>query len=174
MRNKSCGHGKETSNGAPRPAVMRAFPFIIHHSASFMSMTTRLFAGIATLALTRRRWPQDLTIGLGADVTSMDPHVLNARPTTRSASRCSIRWQARPSPALHSGPRRELARGGRHDVGVQAARGVKFHNGSDFTAEDVCVLARPALYAEGSSRAASRSSRRRYAKKSSSIRTRCG
>src|SRR5688572_7531284 len=105
--------------------------FIIPHSA-FVTM----IAGIGALALALSSFAADLTIGLGADVTSMDPHVLNAAPNN------SIGEQVFDT-LVRRDPRQRFVPGLAESWRTvddttwefKLRRGVKFHNGADFTAE---------------------------------------
>ncbi|MGQ0525204.1 MAG: ABC transporter substrate-binding protein, partial [Betaproteobacteria bacterium] len=80
----------------------------------------------------------DLVIGLGADVTSLDPHVLNAAPNNSIAEHVY-------GTLVNRDPRQRLEPGLAESWRVvddttwefKLRRGVKFHDGSDFTAEDV-------------------------------------
>jgi len=88
----------------------------------------------------------DLVIGLSADVTSMDPHVLNAAPNNGVAD------QLYGTLVLNDARQRQqpgLAESWRAidetTWEFRLRKGVKFHDGSDFTAEDVAfTIERPA------------------------------
>jgi peptide/nickel transport system substrate-binding protein len=88
----------------------------------------------------------DLVIGLGADVTSLDPHVLNAAPNNSIAEHVY-------GTLVNRDPRQRLEPGLAESWRVvddttwefKLRRGIKFHDGSDFTAEDVAfTVERPA------------------------------
>ena len=87
----------------------------------------------------------DLTIGLSADVTSMDPHVLNAAPNNAVADQIYgtlVMNDARQrlSPGLAESWRAI----DETTWEFRLRKGVKFHDGTDFTAEDVAfTLDRP-------------------------------
>ncbi len=91
----------------------------------------------------------ELRIGLGADVTSMDPHFLNVASNNNVAwhvfdSLVHVDADARLVPALATSWRAV------DDTTweFKLRRGVKFHDGSEFTAEDVLFsLERPATIA---------------------------
>ncbi|MBL8474327.1 MAG: ABC transporter substrate-binding protein [Rhodocyclaceae bacterium] len=98
------------------------------------------------LSVAQARDPGDLVIGFGADVSSLDPHFLNAVPNVAAAAHLF-------DALVHVDPDGKLVPG--LAVSWQAVdattwefklrRGVKFHDGSDFTAEDVMFsLERPA------------------------------
>lgn len=80
----------------------------------------------------------DLVIGLGADVTSLDPHVLNAAPNNSIAEHIY-------GTLVHRDPRQRLEPGLAESWRVvddttwefKLRRGVRFHDGTEFTAEDV-------------------------------------
>ena len=88
----------------------------------------------------------DITIGLAADVTSIDPHVLNAAPNNSIGEQIFdtlVRRDARQRfvPGLAESWRTV------DDTTweFKLRRGVKFHDGTDFSAEDVVFsLDRPA------------------------------
>lgn len=88
----------------------------------------------------------DLVLGLGADVTSVDPHVLNAAPNNSIAEQVFdtlVRRDARQrfTPGLAESWRTV----GNTTWEFKLRRGVKFHDGSEFTAEDVAFsIDRPA------------------------------
>jgi len=88
----------------------------------------------------------ELVIGLGADVTSIDPHFVNLAPNNSIAEQVF-------DPLVRRDARQRLAPGlaeswrSIDDLTweFRLRRGVKFHDGSDFTAEDVVfTLDRPA------------------------------
>ncbi|AWV22878.1 Dipeptide-binding protein [Roseomonas mucosa] len=100
-----------------------------------------LLGGIAALSLTlatAEAGAQELTMGVGAQVTSMDPHYHNLTPNsgvagmvfgTLVATDANVR--PRPGLALSWRPVDETT------WEFKLRPGVKFHNGQDFTAEDV-------------------------------------
>jgi peptide/nickel transport system substrate-binding protein len=106
-----------------------------------------LFAVIAACAITVHA--AELRIGLAADVTSLDPHFLNVAPNNNAA------WQIFDA-LVHVDANARLVPG--LAVSWRAVdpttwefklrKGVKFHDGSDFAAEDVIFsLERPATLA---------------------------
>lgn len=105
-----------------------------------------IVALILTAGLQFHAQAADLVVGLGADVTSMDPHVLNAAPNN------SIGEQVFDTLVQRDARQRfkpGLAESWRTIDDTtwefKLRRGVKFHDGSDFTAEDVVFsLDRPA------------------------------
>jgi len=88
----------------------------------------------------------ELRIGLGADVTSLDPHFLNVAPNNNAAwqifdALVHVDADARLIPGLAVSWRTLDAT----TWEFKLRKGVKFHDGSDFTAEDVMFsLERPA------------------------------
>jgi len=109
-------------------------------------MTFRLIAALALLALNALAPAADITIGLAADVTSIDPHVLNAAPNN-SIGEQIFDTLVRRDPRQRFVP--GLAESWRAVDDTtwefKLRRGVKFHDGSDFTADDVIFsLERPA------------------------------
>jgi peptide/nickel transport system substrate-binding protein len=91
-------------------------------------------------------YAQTLTIGLGADVTSMDPHYHLITPNANVAEHVF-------DTLIHKDERQRFRPGLAESWRVvdpttwefKLRRGVKFHDGSEFTAEDVVVsLDRPA------------------------------
>jgi len=88
----------------------------------------------------------DLVIGLGADVTSVDPHVLNAAPNNSIAEHIFGTLVSRDA-------RQRLQPGLAESWRVvddttwefKLRKGIKLHDGSDFTADDVAyTITRPA------------------------------
>jgi len=103
-----------------------------------------LLALVFTAALPA--YAADLVIGMGADVTSLDPHVLNAAPNNSIAEHVY-------DTLVNRDPRQRLQPGLAESWRVvdettwefKLRRGVKFHDGSEFTAEDVAfTVERPA------------------------------
>ncbi len=104
---------------------------------------------LATLAVVLASWnagAADLAIGLGADVTSIDPHVLNAAPNNSIAEHIF-------DTLVHRDARQRLQPGLAESWRVvdettwefRLRKGVKLHDGSEFTAEDVAyTVGRPA------------------------------
>src|SRR5262245_44707107 len=100
----------------------------------------KAFAGaiVATALLAPAAGAQTLRMGLGAQITSTDPHFHNISPNNAFASMVFDNLietddRARPMPGLA-----ESWRPVGEDVWeFHLRRGVRFHNGSDFTAEDV-------------------------------------
>ena len=80
----------------------------------------------------------DLVIGLGADVTSIDPHVLNAAPNNSIAEHIF-------DTLVHRDPQQRLRPGMAESWRVvddttwefKLRRGIRLHDGSEFTADDV-------------------------------------
>ncbi|MBL8482728.1 MAG: ABC transporter substrate-binding protein [Rhodocyclaceae bacterium] len=114
-----------------------------------MSTLLRLvYAAVFACALTaaQARDADDLVVGFAADVSSLDPHFLNAVPNVAAAAHIF-------DALVHVDPDGKLVPG--LALSWQAVdpttwefklrRGVKFHDGSEFTAEDVVFsLDRPA------------------------------
>ena len=98
-----------------------------------------LFAGLAIAsAMTVPASAQELKIGMGADVTSMDPHFVNLFPNNNIAyhvfdTLVLLDADSRliPGLAISWRPIDDTT------WEFKLRRGVKFHDGSDFTAEDV-------------------------------------
>jgi peptide/nickel transport system substrate-binding protein len=93
---------------------------------------------LAAAALAGGAHAQDLRIGLGADVTSMDPHFVNLFPNNNIAEHVfekliTLDADSRLIPALAESWKAVDPT----TWEFKLRRGVKFHDGSDFTAEDV-------------------------------------
>jgi peptide/nickel transport system substrate-binding protein len=92
----------------------------------------------AAASLTFAAWAQDLTIGLGASVTSIDPHFHNLSPNSNIARHIFDRL-------IHTDEKQRLTPGLATEWKAiddttwefKLRQGVKFHDGSEFTAEDV-------------------------------------
>jgi peptide/nickel transport system substrate-binding protein len=92
----------------------------------------------AAASLTFAAWAQDLTIGLGASVTSIDPHFHNLSPNSNIARHIFDRLihtdeKQRQTPGLAT----EWKAIDDTTWEFKLRKGVKFHDGSEFTAEDV-------------------------------------
>lgn len=106
-----------------------------------------LFAAVIALALGAPAGAAELVIGLGADVTSIDPHNNNAAPNNSIGEQIFgklIENDARQN------PKPGLAESWRTVDDLtwefKLRRGVKFHDGSDFTAADVAFsIERPGI-----------------------------
>ncbi len=88
----------------------------------------------------------DLVIGLGADVTSVDPHVNNAAPNNNIAEHVFGTLLARdPRQRLQPGLAESWRLVDDTTWEFRLRKGIKLHDGSDFTAEDVAfTITRPA------------------------------
>ena len=112
-----------------------------------MPLRRFLFAVIAAFAITVHA--AELRIGLAADVTSLDPHFLNVAPNNNAAwhifdALVHVDANARIVPGLAVSWRAVDPT----TWEFKLRKGVKFHDGSDFTAEDVIFsLDRPATLA---------------------------
>jgi len=112
-----------------------------------MPLRRFLFAVIVAFAITAHA--TELRIGLAADVTSLDPHYLNVAPNNNAAwhvfdALVHVDANARLVPGLAVAWRTIDPT----TWEFKLRKGVKFHDGSDFTADDVIFsLERPARLA---------------------------
>ena len=110
-----------------------------------MSKTLRALIG-ALVVTVLPATAADLVIGLGADVTSIDPHVLNAAPNNSIAEHIY-------DTLVHRDPQQRLRPGLAESWRVvddttwefKLRKGIRLHDGSEFTTEDVAfTIDRPA------------------------------
>ncbi len=103
-------------------------------------MTYRLTIGavLASAMLASPAWSEELTIGLGSEATAIDPHFHNLGPNNALARHIFDRLilqnelqQLEPGLAVSWEPVDDLT------WEFKLREGVKFHDGSDFTADDV-------------------------------------
>src|SRR5688572_2293990 len=103
-------------------------------------------AGLALAVAASSAPAADLVIGLAADVTSLDPHVLNAAPNNSIAEHIygllvNRDARQRPQPGLAESWR--IVDDTTWEFRLR--KGVKLHDGSEFTADDVAyTVGRPA------------------------------
>ena len=96
--------------------------------------------GVVTAALltAASAWAADLSIALGADVTSIDPHFHNLTPNNNIGNHI---FETLVGKDARGKLKPELAESWRTIDDLtwefKLRRGVKFHDGSDFTAADV-------------------------------------
>lgn len=97
-----------------------------------------LLAALALLPLTVPAEAQTLTIGVGGSVTSLDPHFYNAAPNSSVAAHLFDRLVERdPRARLSPGLAAEWSAIEPTVWEFKLRPGVKWHDGRDFTAEDV-------------------------------------
>jgi peptide/nickel transport system substrate-binding protein len=97
-----------------------------------------LAAAVLIAAGTRPAFAADLTIGLGTDVTAIDPHYHNVTPNNNVAAHIFGLLVARNEKSqLEPGLATEWKTIDPLTWEFKLRKGVKFHDGSDFTATDV-------------------------------------
>ena len=111
----------------------------------------RIVFAVAALTLSQWSLSADLRIGLSADVTSLDPHFVAAQPNLTVArhvfdSLTDVDERARLIPGLAV----EWRALDPLTWEFRLRKGVKFHDGSDFTAEDVVFSLERPLAIKGS------------------------
>lgn len=131
-------------NHALTQIAMIHMPAVNRHANLFARVAYALFfLLLCTAGHTRAA---DLKIGLAAEVTSMDPHFLNIAPNIAFASHVfetlvNVDANGRLIPGLASSWRAIDA----NTWEFKLRKGVKFHNGTELTADDViCSFDRPA------------------------------
>ena len=104
-----------------------------------LKFVTRTALGLcAAAAVSLSAWAQDLTIGLGANVTSIDPHFHNLSPNNSVAVHIFGRLiEQDEKQRLMPGLATSWKAIDDKTWEFKLRKGVKFHDGCDFTAEDV-------------------------------------
>src|SRR5512134_3035104 len=107
--------------------------------AGMLKFVTRTALGLsAAVAISLAAWAQDLTVGLGANVTSIDPHFHNLSPNSSVAVHIFSRViEQDEKQRLKPGLATEWKTIDNETWEFKLRQGVKFHDGSDFTADDV-------------------------------------
>jgi peptide/nickel transport system substrate-binding protein len=131
-------HRQETPHMASKPHAFPSLPPILKAAA----LAAALFGGTTLPA-----WAAELKVGLSSEVTTIDPHFFNSGPNNAFLhhlfdSLVDVDAEGRLIPALAESWKAV------DDVTweFKLRRGVKFHDGSELTAEDVLFsLDRPAL-----------------------------
>src|SRR3954471_17960781 len=109
----------------------------VRRQMHFRSLRTLVAAAAAALVSTVAG-AQDLTVGLSANVTSIDPHFHNLSPNSAVATHIFDRLVLRDDhQRLVPGLATEWTAIDEKTWEFKLRRGVKFHDGSDFTADDV-------------------------------------
>jgi peptide/nickel transport system substrate-binding protein len=121
--------------GAPSPLNPGGTMLLRHLLAARIIAAT---AGIVSAALALPAAGANLTIGLGTDVTAIDPHYHNVTPNNNVAAHLfGYLVQRNEKSQLEPGLATEWKTIDPLTWEFKLRRGVKFHDGSDFTAADV-------------------------------------
>jgi peptide/nickel transport system substrate-binding protein len=104
-----------------------------------LKLVTRTALGLCAAAtMSLAAWAQDLTVGLGANVTSIDPHFHNLSPNSSVGVHIFGRLiEQDDKQRLRPGLATEWKPIDDETWEFKLRQGVKFHDGSDFTADDV-------------------------------------
>ena len=108
-------------------------------SNTLRTLLTTLAVGLSiSIALSPAAQSQELRIAMGADVTSMDPHYVNLFPNNNIAEHVFEKLiTLDPDSRLIPGVAESWKAINPTTWEFKLRKGVKFHDGSDFTAEDV-------------------------------------
>ena len=108
---------------------------------SLRALVVALAVAVSPVVAPLKAMAQDLSIGLGASVTSIDPHFHNLSPNSAVAAHIFDRLILRDEQQrLLPGLATEWKAVDDTTWEFKLRRGVKFHDGSDFTADDVVSM----------------------------------